>query len=319
MRNLFWMVLFFCFGSTLYGQGNYVVVIHGGAGNITPSNVPEAKWKLYQAKLTEALYKADSVLKNGGVAIDAVVAAITCLEDSPLFNAGKGSVLNAKGQVEMDASIMNGENLNAGAVAGVHHVKNPILAAKAVMENSPHVLLSCQGADEFAAAQGLIMKDSAYFVTASRYDRYLKLKERNRLKKYGTVGCVVLDKQGRMAAGTSTGGMMMKSYGRIGDSPLIGAGTYADDQTCAVSCTGHGEYFIRYAVAYDMTALMKYKGLPLQKAADFIINEKLESVGGKGGLIAVDKQGNVTMTFNTQGMFRGKLIEGQKPVVAAYK
>ena len=320
MRTVLLFLLSFLLGyGQTFSQNKYVVVIHGGAGNITPENLKPEREKLYEAGLRKALLAADSVLKNGGQALDAVVAAITLMENSPLFNAGKGAVLNDRGQVEMDASIMDGKDLNAGAVAGVHHVKNPILAARAVMENSPHVLLSCKGADEFAAKQGLETADSSYFVTKRRYDSYRKLKEQKKLDKHGTVGCVVLDRYGNLAAGTSTGGMMMKSYGRVGDSPIIGAGTYADNSTCAVSCTGHGEYFIRYAVAYDITALMKYKNLTLQQAADFVINDKLKKAGGEGGIIAVDKDGNVSMTFNTKGMFRGKLIEGSSPEVFMFR
>ncbi len=312
-------LMLFLLSFSLMAQQPYVVVIHGGAGNITPENLPVARQKLYKEKMEQALLAADSVLKNGGEALDAVVAAITVMENSSLFNAGKGAVLNDRGMVEMDASIMDGRDLNAGAVAGVHYVKNPILAARAVMEKSPHVLLSCQGADEFAKQQGLATEDSAYFVTPRRYERYQQLKEQKKLDKHGTVGCVVLDKAGNLAAGTSTGGMMMKSFGRVGDSPIIGAGTYADNHTCAVSCTGHGEYFIRYAVAYDITALMKYKGLSLQEAADEVIRHKLKNAGGSGGIIAVDKDGNTSMTFNTSGMFRGKLVEGTAPEVKMFK
>ncbi len=317
MRHYFLVVLFLLSFSGGFSQSKYVVVIHGGAGNITPANLPAKRALLYKTKLKEALLSADSVLKNGGVAIDAVVAAITVLEDSPLFNAGKGAVLNAEGQVEMDASIMNGKDLNAGAVANVHHVKNPILAARAVMEKSPHVFLACRGADEFAESVGLEMRDSAYFVTERRYKIFKKLKKKE-IDKHGTVGCVVLDSYGNLAAGTSTGGMMMKSFGRVGDSPVIGAGTYADNNTCAVSCTGHGEFFIRYAVAYDISALMKYKGLTLKNAASFVINGKLKKAGGEGGIIAVDKNGNFSMTFNTEGMFRGVLKEGNSPEIFMY-
>lgn len=301
---------------TSFSQQKYALVIHGGAGNITPENVPPAVQAKYKAILKEALLTGEEVLKNGGKALDAVTATIMIMEDSPLFNAGKGAVFTAAGTNEMDASIMDGSNLDAGAVAGVKTIKNPILGARAVMEHSPHVLLSCNGADAFAKENGLEIVDSSYFFTQSRWDSYQRVKKKiKKGEKHGTVGCVALDVHGNLAAGTSTGGMTMKMHGRIGDSPIIGAGTYANNKTCAVSCTGHGEYFIRYVVAYDISALMEYKRLSLEEAANLVIMQKVKKAGGDGGIIAVDHDGNISMVFNTTGMFRGKVSSSHKPEI----
>ena len=260
---------------------------------------------LYIAKLTEALNTGGEILKNGGTSLDAITRTIMVMENSPLFNAGRGAVLTEEGRVEMDASIMDGNTTLAGAVAGVHTIKNPILAARAVMENTAHVLLSGDGADEFASTIGLKTEDSSYFKTERRWKSFLKAKARNENKKHGTVGAVALDIYGNLAAGTSTGGMTYKMKGRVGDSPIIGAGTYADNNTCAVSATGHGEFFIRNAVAYDISARMNYLGQSLKESANSVINDKLLSVGGDGGIIAIDYNGNYTMEFNTKGMYRG--------------
>jgi L-asparaginase / beta-aspartyl-peptidase len=287
----------------------YFIVIHGGAGNITKANLPDSN--LYKEKLEEALKKALDTLSKGGTSLDAVEVAIRILEDSPLFNAGKGAVFNDEGKNELDASIMDGKTLKAGAVAGVTTIKNPITAARTVMEKSKHVMLIGKGAEKFASDQGLDIVDPSYFFDQKRWDLYLKLKGKSEIKtsaadtSHGTVGVVALDKYGNLAAGTSTGGLSNKKYGRVGDSPIIGAGTYANNNTCAVSCTGTGEYFIRNVVAYDMSALMEYKSYTVQQAADYIINDKLLKQGGDGGLIALDKNGNFTMTFNTEGMYRG--------------
>lgn len=279
----------------------YVLVIHGGAGTILKENMNDEKELQYIEKLREALQTGQTILKDGGSSIDAITATIIVMENSPLFNAGKGAVFTEDGIVEMDASIMDGSKSAAGAVAGVHTVKNPILAARAVMENTNHVLISGDGADNFAFKQGLDIVDSSYFFTESRWKSFEKAKN----KKYGTVGAVALDKYGNLAAGTSTGGMTYKMKGRVGDSPIIGAGTYADNSTCAVSATGHGEYFIRNVVAYDISALMKYKNMTLSDASNYVILDKLKNIGGAGGIIAVDNMGNYSMTFNTSGMYRG--------------
>ncbi len=274
----------------------YTIVIHGGAGNIVKSKINGDKEKQYRAKLQEALDLGQKMLSEGSHATEVVIKVIQVLEESPLFNAGRGAVFTHDGKNELDASIMDGKTMNAGAAAGITNVKSPIELAYKVMTNSKHVLLSGKGASEFAKAQGLEIVKPKYFA--------VKKKDKFKDKKHGTVGCVVLDSYGNLAAGTSTGGMSNKRYGRIGDSPIIGAGTYANNATCAVSCTGHGEYFIRYVVAYTVSALMEMKGMTLNDAANYIINDKLVKARGSGGLIAVDKEGNVSMPFNTKGMFR---------------
>lgn len=293
----------------------YALVIHGGAGNITPGNIPQQKADEYRKVLEHVLQTGDSILKRGGSSLDAVEACVRMMEDCPLFNAGKGAVFNAEGKNELDASIMDGKTGKAGAVAGIMTIKNPISAARAVMEKSQHVLLTGSGAEAFAREQGLEIVSPEYFFTKERYDSFLNARQKadslNAIdKKYGTVGCVALDLNGNLAAATSTGGMMMKKYGRVGDSPIIGAGTYADNTTCAVSATGHGEYFIRNVVAYDISALMKYMRLSVKDASAEVIMNKLKSQGGTGGVIAIDKYGNIAMPFNTAGMFRGYVTSG---------
>lgn len=297
------------------------IVIHGGAGTILKKNMTPELEKEYKEVMERALTKGYEVLKNGGSAVDAVETAIKILEDSPLFNAGKGSVFTNEETNEMDASIMDGKSLNAGAVAGVKTIKNPITAARLVMEQSPHVMLAGDGADQYAKEKGLEIVKPEYFFNQKRYDQLKSIKSSEEIKldhsedeegfnplqndsKFGTVGCVALDREGNIAAGTSTGGMTNKKHGRIGDSPIIGAGTYANEQV-GVSCTGHGEYFIRYTVAYDLAALMKYKQMTLQEAANTVIFKKLLPNNGSGGLIALDKDGNIAMPFNTAGMYRG--------------
>ncbi len=294
---------------------DFALVIHGGAGTILKENMTPELEKQYHAKLREALLAGYNVLQSGGNSVDAVEAAIMPLEDSPLFNAGKGAVFTNEGRNEMDASFMDGATQNAGAVGGVRQVKNPIQAARAVLEKSKHVMLTGAGADAFAREQGIELVDTSYFYTERRWKSLQNAKQKeggNSLilseddnYKYGTVGAAALDKNGNLAAGTSTGGMTNKRYGRIGDSPIIGAGTYANNATCAVSSTGHGEYFMRYMVAYDISARMEYAGATLAEAADFVVNKKLVEKGGSGGVIALDKYGNVAMPFNTAGMYRG--------------
>jgi len=296
----------------------WALAIHGGAGTILKENMTPELEKQYEEKLTEALEAGAEILKNDGSSLDAVTAAIQVMENSPLFNAGKGAVFTAEGTNEMDASIMDGSNLMAGAVAGVKHIKNPILAARAVMEHSPHVMLIGSGAEEFARNQGVELVDSTYFFTQNRWESYLKAKQKAQNEKFGTCGAVALDQQGSLAAGTSTGGMTYKMKGRVGDSPIIGAGTYADNNSCAVSATGHGEYFIRNVVAFQVGSLMKYKYLTLDQAAHFVVDEILQPGAGDGGIIAIDTLGNISMPFNTAGMYRGSVTSAQEPQVAIY-
>lgn len=285
----------------------WALVIHGGAGNIDQANFTTDRQEAYKIKLEEAIQVGSSILKEGGTSLQAVEASIHVLENSPLFNAGKGAVFNAMGQNEMDASIMDGASGKAGAVAGVRHIKNPISAAIAVMEKSPHVLLIGEGAEIFAQNQGVEIVDTSWFFTERRWKSYEKMKE----DKHGTVGCVALDKYGNIAAGTSTGGMTMKMPGRVGDSPIIGAGTYADNATCGISATGHGEFFIRNVVAYDVAALMKYQGKSIQEAASWVVQDKLKSQEAEGGIIGLDAQGNIIMEFNTTAMFRSSVKSGE--------
>lgn len=300
---------------------DYVMVIHGGAGGMNRENMSAEKAKIWKNKLRKALNRGYEILENGQPAVDAVETAIRTMENDSFFNAGKGSVFTHDGNNEMDASIMNGKNKNAGAMAGVSTIKNPISGARAVMEQSKHVMLARNGAQRFANQIGLDTVSPQYFFTQARYESHLKrlqqskqdslegyndaysnIKKQNKL---GTVGAVALDRNGNLAAGTSTGGMTNKKFGRIGDSPIIGAGTYADNNTCAVSATGHGEYFIRNSVAHDVSAMLEYTQVPLKKAAHQVIHDKLEALGGKGGIICVDQYGNIATPFNTSGMFRG--------------
>lgn len=303
----------------------WAIVVHGGAGMMERSDFTPEIRQAYAEKLSEALNAGGSILEQGGASLDAVEAAVRVLEDSPLFNAGKGAVFSAAGVNEMDASVMDGKTGKAGAVAGVTVIRNPISAARRVMEASPHVMLAGTGAEAFATEQGLTIVDKSYFYTEVRWQSLLKARQRaeeqatDTTEKHGTVGCVALDKNGNLAAATSTGGMTNKKYGRIGDSPIIGAGTYADNATCAVSCTGHGEYFITNAVAYDVAARLKYLGQPLQEATGEIINTKLKQQGAEGGLIAIDSAGNIAMPFNTSGMFRGYLLPDSLPKIAIFK
>ncbi|MDA1265546.1 MAG: isoaspartyl peptidase/L-asparaginase [Planctomycetota bacterium] len=292
-------------------QPKVVLAIHGGAGTILRENLTAEAEAAYRAALEHSLRAGHAVLEAGGSAMDAVEAAILPMEDSPLFNAGHGAVLTHEGHCELDASVMDGASGGAGAVAGVRTVRHPIRAARAVMERSPHVLLSGAGADTFAGEQGLEQVDNAYFETERRrrqLERAIAAQARGEdlgTLKFGTVGCVALDQAGHLAAGTSTGGMTNKRWGRIGDSPIIAAGTWADDDTCAVSGTGWGEFFIRAAVAHDIHARMAYGGLTLAEACDQVILEDLTAAGGSGGVIALDHAGRVAAPFNTPGMYRG--------------
>jgi beta-aspartyl-peptidase (threonine type) len=315
-------------------------MIHGGAGVIKRGSLTPEREKEYRDKLEEALLAGYKALQDGKTGVDAVEIAIRILEDSPLFNAGKGSVFTSDGRNELDASIMNGKTLAAGAVAGLHHVKNPISLARAVMERSPHVMMIGEGAEIFAKQQKVELVDEKYFWTQKRWDSLQKTLKEEKQKpqptpsptpaktagpdagdmddhKFGTVGAVALDKWGDLAAGTSTGGIENKRYGRVGDSPIIGAGTYANN-TCGVSATGDGEYFIRLGVARDISALMEYRAIPVQAAADAVIKQKLEKLGGKGGVIVMDKFGNMAMSFNSEGMFRAYINSEGKPVVLIY-
>jgi beta-aspartyl-peptidase (threonine type) len=308
-------------------------VIHGGAGVISRGSISPEREKEYKAKLEEALVAGYKALQEGRSGLDAVEIAIRILEDSPLFNAGKGAVFTNDGRNELDASIMYGKNQAAGAVAGVHRVKNPITLARAVMERSEHVMMIGEGAERFAEQQKIELVDPKYFWTQPRWDalqRILKReKERQenesgsvtdaiRDEKYGTVGAVALDRNGDLAAGTSTGGMTNKRFGRVGDAPIIGAGTYANNDSCAVSATGWGEFFIRLSVARDICALVEYRAMPIQAAADAVIKQKLPKLGGDGGVIAMDRLGFIGISFNSEGMYRAYINAEGKPVVEIY-
>ncbi len=316
------VLLLALFSMSSGGQGKYCLVIHGGAGVMEREKMSPERQEQYLFHLDRALYTGDSVLRGGGTSTEAVVATIAYLEDCPLFNAGKGAVFSWEGRNELDASIMEGATLKAGAVAGVTTIRNPIRAARAVMENSPHVLLTGKGAGEYAREQGLTLVKNRYFFTRERYDQLKTLKKNSRKREqadnHGTVGCVALDQYGNLCAGTSTGGMTGKRYGRIGDTPVIGAGNYADNKTCAVSCTGHGEFFIRAGIARDVAARMEYGVVTLDQAAAGAL-AKLTAMGGTGGFIALDAKGNITMPFNTSGMFRGYIKSNGKKETAIFK
>lgn len=300
----------------------FAIAIHGGAGTILKSSMTPEQDALYRTKLAEAVEIGYAILEKGGTSLDAVEAVVQRLEDDSLFNAGKGSVFNSDGKVELDASIMDGNTLKAGAVAGVHHVKNPIRLARTVMEKSEHVFFIGDGAEKFAQEHGLELVDESYFFTEARWQSLQKAKAKESLtekEKHGTVGAVALDQHGNLAAATSTGGMTNKKFGRIGDSPIIGAGTYADNETCAISATGHGEYFIRAVVAHDIASLIRYKRLSIQAAAEEVVMNKLAKLGGTGGIIAIDRNANIAMPFNTDGMYRAYKVQGGKTFVAIYK
>jgi len=280
----------------------WAITIHGGAGSISRDRMTPELDAQYRKALSDALETGKKILSGGGSALDAVEKTINVMEDNPLFNAGKGAVFTHDGKNELDAAIMDGSQLAAGSVACVTDIKNPVSAARKVMTDSPHVMMTGAGASEFAREEGLEMVPPSYFYTGQRFD---ELQEILKKEKNGTVGCCALDKDGNLAAGTSTGGMVNKKYNRVGDAPVIGAGTYANNNTCAVSATGHGEFFIRWTVAHDISALMEYKGLSVKEASGLVINEKLVKAGGSGGVICLDKYGNISMPFNSEGMFRG--------------
>jgi beta-aspartyl-peptidase (threonine type) len=297
----------------------YTLVIHGGAGTIIKEDMTPELEKAYMEGLSDAVQAGFAVLDEGGTAVNAVKAALVLLEDHILFNAGRGAVFTKKGVQEMDAAIMDGSSLAAGAVAGVRNVRNPIELAAEVMRNSNHVFLSGKGANDFAIKQGIKLEPDEYFFSQFRYDQWKAIRDSDRYsldhthhhleemmrdKKFGTVGAVACDSHGHLAAATSTGGMTNKKYGRIGDSPLIGIGTYANDATCAISCTGHGEMFIRAVASYDVSCLMEYKNLTLQQAMEVVVHEKLKALQGEGGMIGVDATGQHAMVFNSAGMYR---------------
>ncbi|MDX8340341.1 isoaspartyl peptidase/L-asparaginase [Draconibacterium sp. IB214405] len=320
-RTLFITLIFLSTILSAIAQ-NYAIVIHGGAGVMSKEKMNEEARAEYKAKLNEALQLGEQLLKDGATATDVVVKVINVMENSPLFNAGKGAVFTHDGVNELDASIMEGKTMNAGAVAGVQDIKNPINAAREVMDNSEHVMLSGKGASEFAKQQGLEIVPNKYFYTERRYQSLQSLlkheRERTNKDNTGTVGCAVLDTHGNLCAGTSTGGMTNKKYGRIGDSPIIGAGTYANNKTCAISCTGHGEYYIRLGFARDISAMMEYQNLSVTDACRKEI-DKLSELNGTGGVIAVDAKGNIAMEFNTSGMFRGYIKSNGEKEIAIFE
>ncbi len=350
MRKLTIFVCALALSSAAFGQSknsemkSFTLVIHGGAGTILKKNMTDEKEAAYREQLNKALQTGYDILSVGGTSLDAIEATIMVMEDSPLFNAGKGAVFTNDGKNEMDASIMDGKTLEAGAVAMVNTIKNPIKAARAVMEKSQHVMMVGEGAVRFAKEKGLEIVDSSYFYDEKRWQQLENIRGSNDLQldhsgersdanqkqfdaefdatadeKFGTVGAVAIDIHGNIAAGTSTGGMTNKMYGRVGDSPIIGAGTYANNKTCGVSCTGHGEYFIRGVIAYDISAIMENRSVSLEEAANEVIHKKLVEMGGSGGIIAVDSKGNYALVFNTEGMYRGVIKADNKPEVYIYK
>ena len=309
-------------------MSNFVIAIHGGAGTIRPGSMTEELEQAYRSGLKAALDAGFKVLEQKGSAIDAVRAAVVSLEDNILFNAGRGSVFARDGSQEMDASIMDGHSRMAGAVSAVRNIRNPVELAYTIMTKSEHVMLSGAGALEFARLQGLKTEPDAYFYSDFRHDQWKQMQESggvaldhsvNTEKKFGTVGAVALDQHGHLAAATSTGGMTNKQYGRVGDSPIIGAGTYANDTTCAISCTGHGEPFIRAVTAYDVSCLMEYKGLSLRDAMHTVVHDKLLKLDGEGGMIGVDAKGNAALLFNSEGMYRGVQYSDGRCETAIYQ
>ena len=304
------------------------IVIQGGAGIILKDRMTPELEAEFHAGLRDSLEAGYNILQKGGSSLDAVHRAVNVMEENPIFNAGRGAVFTHSGGHEMDAGIMDGRTLQAGAVAGVRHIKFPVTLARLVMEKSSHLLLAGEGAEEFARAQGVELAPDDYFHTERRWKQLLEAKEKEskdgspipvKPRSLGTVGAVALDRSGNLAAATSTGGMSNSRYGRIGDSPIIGAGTYANNLTCAVSTTGHGEFFMRAITAFDLSALMEYRSMGLDEAADIVIHTKLTGLGGTGGLVAIDRKGNVAMPFNTPGMYRGLHLDGGDLQTAIYK
>lgn len=338
-RPLLLLAMIISFVHCIAQQKKFVLVIHGGAGTILKSQMTPEKEKLYTQGLDDALQAGNEVLSKGGTALDAVTASIKVLEDNPLFNAGKGAVFTNEGKNEMDAAIMDGKTLKAGAVASVTTIKNPITAARAVMDKSEHVMMVGNGAEKFALQSGCAIVDPSYFFTQERWNSLQKIKAEDSTKaildhdsskallkqpgnydyKYGTVGCVALDMYGNLAAGTSTGGMTNKKYGRVGDAPLIGAGTYANNATCAISCTGWGEFYIRLVMAKSISDRMELAHESLNDASNEMIMKQLGKLGGDGGMIAVDKDGNIAMPFNTEGMYRAYITSDGKKEIKIYK
>ena len=331
LRVLIFLLTFVLLAQQLPAQRHSVkLVIHGGAGTITKATMTPELEQQYHEKLSEALTTGYSLLRNHGTSLDAVVAVIKILEDSPLFNAGKGAVFTHEGTNELDASIMDGKTMNAGAVAAVKHVKNTIALARLVMDKSKHVMMVGDGAEFFGKAHGIEMVPQEYFFTQRRWDQLQKAIETEQADsirkakddstdgRHGTAGCVALDEYGNLAAGTSTGGITNKRFGRVGDSPIIGAGNYASNATCAVSCTGDGEYFIRTDAAHSVSMMMEFGAMTVQQAAKKAI-DRVGTISGTGGLIALDKDGNFAMSFNTEGMYRGYIDDEGKPVVNIYK
>jgi L-asparaginase / beta-aspartyl-peptidase len=312
----------------------FSIVIHGGAGTILKEDMTPELEKAYQQGLDDALTAGYGVLEQGGSAVNAIKAAIVVLEDNLLFNAGRGSVFTKKGVQEMDAAIMDGKNREAGAIAGVRNVRNPIELAAEVMHNSNHVFLSGKGANDFAIKQGIKLEPDEFFFSQFRYDQWKEMRDSDNYsldhthsgleelmkdKKFGTVGAAACDAEGNIAAGTSTGGMTNKKYGRIGDSPIIGAGTYANNTTCAISCTGHGEPFIRAVAAHDVSSMMEYKNLSLHDAMHEVVHNKLTAIEGEGGMIGVDAHANISMMFNSAGMYRAMQHSNGEKIIAIYK
>lgn len=309
-------------------MNSYAIAIHGGAGTILRTAMTPEKETAYKKALEDAIVAGETILQKGGRSIDAVEAAIRSLEDCPLFNAGKGAVFTNDCKHEMDASLMNGKDLTAGAVASIQNIKNPISLARAVMDKSEHVFMAGLGAQEFAKKVNAEFMPDDYFFVQQRYDQLQEAIKSDTVvmdhtvskeKKFGTVGAVALDLHGNIAAGTSTGGMTNKKHGRVGDTPIIGSGTYANNKTCAVSCTGHGEFFIRSVVAYDISCLMEYKGLSLKKACDIVVMDKLVKIGGEGGLVALDAKGNIELPFNSEGMYRASKKNNSDLFIGIYK